>query len=340
MDNDVDIRIYGEIVGMTAEAANGEQPIRYSDTRYPGGPFYTLGARDTDRAEYVVEQIQAGRLASFTFMLMPNDHTGGVTPGNPTPEAQVADNDYGLGLLIEGLSNSPYWASTAVIVVEDDPQGCEDHVDSHRSFVLVISPWARRGYVSHVNASYQSVFATITRILSVPPMGRPDAGAAPLWDMFTGTPDYTPFAAVPRIVPENEKVLDINTPGARESMRMDFRGPDRNEDLGAVLDAYRLWRMGRISAEEAQDRIDRGVRSRPALGNRADEEFEEAAEEREEEAEEELFAYDVAFREYAEWLATQGLTMPEIQGGPVDELTIDAVLSGRLPLDQFRRFEP
>jgi DNA-binding beta-propeller fold protein YncE len=338
LDNGVSVQVYGEIVGMTALSAAGEEVSLYTDPNYPGGPFYSMGARDTDRAQYVLDEIEAGRFAQFTYMLMPNDHTGGVTPGNPTPEAQVADNDYAVGLLVEGLSRSPYWEKTAIIVVEDDPQGCEDHVDSHRSFVLVMSPWARRGYVSHVNANYQSVFATITRILGVPPMGRPDASASPLWDMFTATADLSPWTAVPRTVPES-KINDLTTPGVRESLRMDFRGPDRNEDLGVVLDAYRLWRMGQLSAEQAQARIDAGLRTLAARGTLQGEALDERREELEEEATEERFSFDAALDGYREFVTRQGLSIDTtVYGGPLSEAEIEDVMQGRTPLTTFDRF--
>lgn len=338
LDNGVSIQVYGEIVGMTALSAAGEEVSLYTDPNYPGGPFYTLSARDTDRARYVLSEIEAGRFAQFTYMLMPNDHTGGVTPGNPTPEAQVADNDYGLGLLVDGLSRSPYWERTAIIVVEDDPQGCEDHVDSHRSFVLVISPWARRGYVSHVNANYQSVFATITRILGVPPMGRPDASASPLWDMFTATADLSPWTVVPRTVPES-KINDLTTPGVRESLRMDFRGPDRNEDLGVVLDAYRLWQMGQLSREQAQERIDAGMRTLAARGILQGEALEERREELEEEATEERFSFDTALEGYREFVTRRGLSIDTtVYGGPLSEAEIEDLMQGRISLETFDRF--
>ena len=336
LDHGVDIRVYGEIVGMFARAADGRQPMQFSDQDYPGGVFYNMNARDSARAEYVLEQIGEGDFASFTFMLLPNDHTGGTAPGNPTPESEVADNDEAVGILIEGLSQSEHWDSTVVFIVEDDPQGCSDHVDSHRSFLLVASPWVRRGHVSHVNVSFQSVFATIFRILGVPPMGRPDASAAPLWDMFVGEADLTPFAARPRLVPE-EKILDINTPGAEESMRMDFRGPDRNRDLGTVLDAYRLWRMGVIDRETAHARIRAGVRSEPAAGWADPDELEEMFEELDEEAEEEVYAYDEAFESYRVWLEARGETMPQIIGAPMDEETIRAVMDGTIPITDASR---
>ncbi|MCB9506228.1 MAG: hypothetical protein H6697_01020 [Myxococcales bacterium] len=337
-DHGRSVRTYGEIVGMFARAADGWKPIDNADDDYPGGLVFNMNVQDESRAQYVVDRINAGDLADFTFMLLPNDHTGGSAPGNPTPEAEVADNDRGVGVLIEGLSQSEYWENTVVFVVEDDPQGCGDHVDSHRSFAFVISPWARRGYVSHVNYSFQSVFATVLQILGVPPMGRPDASASPMYDMFTATPDFTPFEALARTVPE-DKILDIHTPGARESMRMDFSGPDRNADLGIVLDAYRLWRMGHIERDEAHRRIELGIRTLPGGRLMDADDAEELREEQEEEREEEGYAFDAAMAEYRAWAAERGVTVPELRGGPIPEATIDALYRGELRVEDVARFE-
>jgi DNA-binding beta-propeller fold protein YncE len=335
MDRGLSVQIYGEITGMFARDREGRQPFAFSDRAYPGGFFYSMGARDTDRAEYVLRKINQGKLARFTYMLLPNDHTGGTTPGNPTPEAQVADNDFAIGRLTEGLSQTEYWKKTAIFVVEDDPQGCEDHVDSHRVFAFIISPWAKRGYISFVNYSFQSVFATMTRILGVPPMGRPDAMASPMWDMFSGVPDYSPYVVKPRIIPE-EKILDLKTPGVRESMAMDFSGPDRNKELGTVVQNYRLWKMGRISREEAQARIERGERPLPAGVKRAtaSQQIEELAEEREEEAEEEFTSFEAEWKAYLQYAKEKGEPVEIRTGYPIPPEQIEAVMRGEIPVEK------
>jgi hypothetical protein len=191
----------------------------------------------------------------------------------------------------------------------------------------VIGPWARRHHVSHVNYSFQSVFATIERILGVPAMGRPDASASPMWDMFATLPDEGPYTVrEKRIAAE---LNDSSTPGAEASLRMDFRGPDRNPELGVVLDAYRQWRMGRITREEAEARIDRLERSLPAGVRRTEEELAEAALEREEEAREETFAFDRAYRQYAAWLSARGEPVPVLRGGPKSEAEIRRIMGAR-----------
>ncbi len=289
------IRIFGEIVGTTTPAADGTLPSRFSDFRYPGGPVYSNAARDRDRAAYVVEWARTNGLPDFTYMLLPNDHTEGTTPGRPTPESHVADNDDAIGVLVDGISHiEALWRKTAIIILEDDPQGSGDHVNKARSFLMVASPWARREYLSHHQASFVSVHATIFRILGVPPNGRHTATAAPLWDLFTEEPDFTPYERLPRTYPE--EVNPAAAFAARASARMDFRSPDRNPDLGRVLGLYRAVKMGILTREQAEWEL-----SQPL----DDEEYEELVEE----AIEETTAWERDVARFEAWLAEQGLRL-------------------------------
>src|SRR5207249_5865979 len=116
-------------------------------------------------------------------------HTVGRQASRPTPRAMVADNDLALGLIVERLSQSPAWASLAVFVLEDDAQNGPDHVDAHRSVLLVASPYARRDAVDSTFYTTASVLRTIEGILGLPPLSQYDAGATPLWNAFTRRPD-------------------------------------------------------------------------------------------------------------------------------------------------------
>jgi hypothetical protein len=94
-------------------------------------------------------------------------------------------------------------------------------------------------------------------------------------------------------------------PGARESLAMDFRSPDRNPELGTLLDAYRLWRMGRITREEADRRIAEGI------------DLSGDVEELEEEANEEAIAFEASWARYEVWLRERNLPIPELPLGPM-----------------------
>ena len=87
----------------------------------------------------------AGLAAGAQIVRLPNDHTSGAKAGEPTPRAPVADNDLALGRMVEALSRSPFWKNTVMFVLEDDAQDGPDHVDSHRSPLLVISAYNRPG---------------------------------------------------------------------------------------------------------------------------------------------------------------------------------------------------
>ncbi len=291
VDHGKSLQIYGEIVGITTQSSQGSI-AQFADNAYPGGVVINYTVEDQTKAEYVAAQIQAGKLADFTYLSLPNDHTQGVQPGVPTPPSMIADNDYAVGIVIDAVSHSEFWESTVIFVVQDDPQGGNDHIDENRSPLLVISPWARTGYVSHAHYSFPAVFATIERLLGIPPLGRPDAGAAPMFDMFTDVPNLEPYDALPREYPE--EFGQAGDPGVAASRCMDFRGPDRNPGLGLVTHNYMAYRRKELSADEAEARIMAGLRE-PGMLRWT-----------EEETEEETFAYEQALAEYRTLAAEQG----------------------------------
>ena len=145
-----------------------------------------------------------------------------------------------------------------MIIIQDDTQGCDDHVDLYRSFAILVSPWVKRNHVTHVHTSFPSIMSTITRILGVPPLGRMDATAMPFVDCFQVEPNPAPMPVTPRLYAPELNPREEPAPGAEQSAQMSWRSPDRNPGLGIILDAYRLWKMGKISREEAERRIEKG----------------------------------------------------------------------------------
>lgn len=137
-------------------------------------------------------------LPALEYVYLGEDHTTVVDePGYPTIEAQVADNDYATAEVIDAVSHSPYWSSTLVVVTEDDPQGTGDHESQYRGLMAVAGPWVKRGYTTDVHYQWTSVVAAIERILGLRPLSNLVAEARPLDDMFTTTPDLTPYVADP-----------------------------------------------------------------------------------------------------------------------------------------------
>ncbi|HOG27813.1 MAG TPA: alkaline phosphatase family protein [Vicinamibacterales bacterium] len=133
-------------------------------------------------------------------LVLPNDHLTEEHPadGYPFVESYMADNDLALGRLIHTLSRTPWWENMLVIVTEDDPQGGRDHVEAHRSILMLIGPHVRRGYVSHTLADFGSIMRLIFTVLGLPPLNQFDAVAPLPLDLFAvGRSDASPYTARP-----------------------------------------------------------------------------------------------------------------------------------------------
>jgi len=137
-------------------------------------------------------------LPQFLYIWLPNDHTAKPRPedGFHYRASYVADNDLALGKLVELFSHSPFWKDMAIFVTEDDAQNGWDHVDAHRSILMVIGPYANHR-VSHVHTSMASIIKTFDLIFGLPCLNQYDAAATDLSDLFSATPDFTPFEALP-----------------------------------------------------------------------------------------------------------------------------------------------
>ncbi len=175
---------------------------RNTSRTYPG---YNTNIPDQFRASRFIAEMKQmygdGKRAfpRLLFIHLPDDHTDKPRPGDgyPSRASYVADNDLALGRIVEYLSSTPAWKRMAVLVTEDDAQGGVDHVDSHRTLLLIAGPYARKNHVSHVNTSFGGLLRTAFEILRLPPLNQFDATAASLTDCFQTTPDYTPYRALP-----------------------------------------------------------------------------------------------------------------------------------------------
>lgn len=198
-------------------------------------------------------------LPNFLFIWLPNDHTFGAAPNNPTPRAAVADNDHGLGMVIDALSKSPFWPHMAIFISEDDAQDGQDHVSAHRTLSLVISPYVKRGYMSSTHHSNVGMLKTMELLLGVRPMSQYDRYATDMRDYFTSTPDLTPFTALPaRIRPEtNPEPAAAANAWLREAAAVsstlqlnayDEAGPELSRVLWLVHVGERVERQRRLAA--------------------------------------------------------------------------------------------
>jgi YVTN family beta-propeller protein len=183
---------------------------------------------DQFAAEFA-EMDRENRVPNFMVMGLGEDHTSGTTPGAFTPQAAVASNDVAIGKIVEAVSRSKVWATSAIFFIEDDAQNGPDHVDSHRTAALVVSPYVKRRFVDSTMYSTVSMLRTIELLLGLPPLTQHDAAATVMYNSFGATPDLTGYTAQPAQI----DVMKVNPPnayGAAISARMDFSDYDRVDE--------------------------------------------------------------------------------------------------------------
>ncbi len=129
----------------------------------------------------------------ITYML---DHTAGLAPGQHSPQADVANNDYAVGETVQAISHSPIWKHSAIFIIEADARNGPDHVDCHRTTAYVISPYIRRHAVDAHFYATDSMLRTMELLLNLPPMCQNDAVALPIMDWTRRPRNIKPFEAI------------------------------------------------------------------------------------------------------------------------------------------------
>ena len=209
---------------------------------------WDLAVPDVFRAAQFIAELkhfeQTGKFPDLAIICLPNDHTSGTDPGNPTPAAQVADNDLAFGQIVDAISHSQFWKDTCLFAIEDDPQAGWDHLSGYRTTAYVVSPYTRRGAGVSTQYNHTSILRTIELILGLPPMNQMDATATPMFDCFTNAADFTPFTALNNNVsldqmnPPVRKISDaVLRKDARVSSRLPLAKPDQcpEDTLNRIL---------------------------------------------------------------------------------------------------------
>ncbi len=266
----VDYRNFGFFVDNPVDLQDSIPGLlTHTDPSYPGWDLGTTDQTRIDRWLQVFNGYAArGSMPAMQFVYLPSDHTYGTTPSARKPSAYVADNDLALGRLVEAVSHSRFWSSTAIFVLEDDAQDGPDHVDAHRSLALVISPYTQTGTVDSTIYSSVSVLRTIETIFGVPPLTQFDAAANSMSRAFSTIPNLTPY----NVLMPQVSLTATNTataPLADESTTIDFARPDQ---IPMRLMNEILWksvhgRLSRMPAPHhrlgADPRLRRRARHRP-----------------------------------------------------------------------------
>ena len=247
---------FGELEGLATSQAPSS-PAPDAGCSIPGGAGDPISAanedaaagnnltlttlKDTLRAAEIEKVyaplVAANQVPDFSYVIMGNDHTGGSGVGKVTPQAQVATNDWAVGQLVDYLSHTPQWSSTAVFVEEDDSQDGLDHRDGHRNIFLLASPYAAPGMISHLHISQASILKTIGLILGIPPISSYVQTAPIPYEMFAPKPSLAPYTAAQPTYP-----IDATNPspvyGSPAAVPVDVSGIDL---AGPALEAQLWW---------------------------------------------------------------------------------------------------
>ena len=225
----ISFRDYGEMANTPNLSGPGTTTapslLGHYDPQYVG---WNLDYSDLDRVKEWRREFLAylhhDDVPQLEYMWLPNDHTYGSRLGKLTPVAYVATNDYALGEIVDTISHSVAWKSSAIFVIEDDAQDGPDHVSDQRTTFFLISPYAHGG-LQHAHYSTLSVLRTMELILGLKPLSTYDATAIPLSAAISPVAHLAPYnviAPLVTITARNRK----NAYGAGLSAQLDFRRPD------------------------------------------------------------------------------------------------------------------
>ncbi len=236
----ITVRDYGEwTVNLPPKSVTGPRQIEkvndpalapYVDMNFR---TFDLDYSDLDRAKEFIREWKdfdaKGQAPQMIIMRMPNDHTMGARAGALSPLSYNAQNDYGVGMIVDAVSHSKLWPTTAIFIIEDDAQNGPDHVDSHRAPVWVISPYTHRGVVDSRMYNQTSVLRTMELIVGLHPLTHFDAAARPMFASFSRQADPQAYSVIAPTASLTER-NPANGPGAAMSSNMNFSQEDLVDD--------------------------------------------------------------------------------------------------------------
>jgi len=251
MDHGKKVRIYGEAcrtvydpkkkwIDLFRQYRSGVKPDWHNETTIarirpvisPDFPDNdNLVFSDQQRADIFLREWdayeQGDSLPHLMIVSLPNDHTSGLNPDAPTPNAMVADNDLALGRIVEHITRSRHFDSTLILVTQDDSQSGWDHISGYRTVGLAISRYSRTGVVG-TQYNQTSMVRTIEQVLGLPPMHAIDAAALPMADCFTAEPRQGAFTSLPANIPLDQMNRPLSS----------LRGRERRYALQSMHEVY------------------------------------------------------------------------------------------------------
>ena len=223
------------------------------DHLVPNFPLFDLNIPDQFRVDLWSQDfyadVKAGTVPTLSILWIMKDHTGGP----PTADAEQADNDLAVGRIIDDISHSNVWSTSAIFMEEDDAQNGVDHVDGHRSPGYIISPYAKQyGPVDHTYYTQVNMTRTIEQILGLPPMNQFDLVASPMkTDFVDGTPPAENFKPYTHLV--NTVPLDMGVTTTTASIAKEPISPEVKALKVAWLKKKHQIFAGKLAKPDAED---------------------------------------------------------------------------------------
>ena len=207
-------------IGKDAILSAAGPRVEVFDTSPPlGAPPGSESRFDCFKTRFTA-QVATGTVPTFNYLVLSNDHTEVLSAGARTPRAMIAENDQALGDMVDLISHSSIWKSSAIFVVEDDSQDGADHLDAHRIPAFAISPFAKQGAVVSTRYDFLSFIRSMELIMGMRPLGLGDRLATPMYDAFQAQPSNdAPYDAIPATVDLLER-NPSSGPGAAASARL------------------------------------------------------------------------------------------------------------------------
>ena len=222
--------------------------IPFSDPYFrPFMPAYPDFWRVKEWKREFDEFSRTGTLPNLTMMWLGNDHIGWfgqAIDGVNTPETQMADNDYALGMVVDAVAHSPFAKNTLIVSIEDDAWDGWDHVEAHRTVALFAGAYVRNRAVVSTRYTTVNVLKTVEEVLGVSPIGLNDALASPMLDVFDrSAANWSYTSIVPDILRSTELPLPAGEHNSRSTPAhparyweramagQNFSGPDRTNPV-------------------------------------------------------------------------------------------------------------
>ena len=187
--------ILGSLAGAYWNAFDAIKAVRYG---------HDWVANISSPEKNFFRDVSAGRLASVSWV---------IPDGVNSDHSDFAKNDEGpswVASVVNAVGESKYWNSTAIVILWDDWGGWYDHVPppqldytglGFRVPMLVVSPWARHGVVSHTQYEFGSVIKFVEDVWGLPSLGTSDVRATSIEDVFDFTQSPSKFVRIPAKYP-------------------------------------------------------------------------------------------------------------------------------------------